>query len=219
MFDNPSPRQLHENTNAIALSATTVKDVDMGDHDAILTEDARAFVADLTRAFRPGADELLRLRRVMQARFDEGDRPRFLPATAEIRAADWKVPAPPADLVDRRVEITGPVDRKMIINALNSGANVFMADFEDSNAPTWDNIVEGQVNLRDAVAGTIRHDDPATGRRYELGARVATLMVRPRGWHLPEKHWLVDGRPAPAALFDFGLFLYHNARALLARGS
>src|SRR5215471_18337667 len=183
MFDNPSPRQLHENTNAIALSATTVKDVDMGDHDAILTEDARAFVADLTRAFRPGADELLRLRRVMQARFDEGDRPRFLPATAEIRAADWKVPAPPADLVDRRVEITGPVDRKMIINALNSGANVFMADFEDSNSPTWQNNLEGQANLRDAIRGTISYTSPE-GKHYELKPSLATLMIRPRGWHL-----------------------------------
>jgi malate synthase len=187
--------------------------------DSILTDGALGFVTDLVRQFQDGVDALLGLRRVLQARFDDGERPCFLPATARIRAADWTVAAAPPDLVDRRVEITGPVDRKMMINALNSGANVFMADFEDSTSPTWENLVAGQVNLRDAVAGTISYDDPKTGRHYALQPRVATLMVRPRGWHLPEKHCLVDGRPAPGALFDFGLYLFHNARRLVAQGS
>ncbi len=172
-------------------------------HDSVLTPDAL----------------LLGLRRAMQARFDGGERPCFLSGTARIRAADWTVAAAPPDLVDRRVEITGPVDRKMMINALNSGANVFMADFEDSTSPTWNNLVAGQANLRDAVAGTISYDDPKTGKHYALQPPVATLMVRPRGWHLPEKHFVVDGRPAPGALFDFGLYLFHNARRLLAQGS
>jgi malate synthase len=188
--------------------------------DEILTPEATALVSDLVRAFRPRVAELLRLRQVMQARFDAGERPRFLPATASVRQGDWKVPPPPADLMNRRVEITGPVDRKMIINALNSGANVFMADFEDSTSPTWENLIQGQLNLRDAVARDIHYRDPASGKAYEVDPRsTTTLMVRPRGWHLPEKHWLVDGQPATGALFDFGLFFFHNARALLARGT
>jgi len=155
----------------------------------------------------------------MQARFDAGHRPRFLPETSSIRESSWSVAPLPADLRDRRVEITGPVDRKMIINALNSGASVFMADFEDSNSPTWANVLDGQTNLMDAVRGTISFDDPDTGKRYRLSERTAVLMVRPRGWHLLETHLDVDGRPAPASLFDFGAFLFHNAKALIAKGT
>jgi len=165
----------------------------------VLTHEALAFVGDLVRRFRPRVEQLLERRREMQRRYDVGERPNFLSATEEIRAGDWTVAPLPPDLQDRRVEITGPVDRKMIINALNSGANVFMADFEDSNSPTWRNVAEGQVNLRDAVEGTIEYAAP-DGRRYRLKDRTAVLMVRPRGWHLLEKHVLVDGKTATAAL-------------------
>ena len=142
----------------------------------------------------------------------------FLSDTASVRAAEWTVAPIPRDLLDRRVEITGPVDRKMIINALNSGASVFMADFEDSNSPTWQNNIEGQFNLRDTVNGTISYVSPE-GKKYELAERIATLMVRPRGWHLDEKHFLVGGNPISASLFDFGLFFFHNAKALIAKGT
>ena len=144
--------------------------------------------------------------------------PQFLPSTADIRNSDWQVAPIPADLLDRRVEITGPVDRKMIINALNSGANVFMADFEDSNSPTWSNVIQGQVNLRDAVRGAITYTSPE-GKLYELCETPAVLMVRPRGWHLVEKHFLIDGEPISASLFDFGLFFFHNAKTLIANGT
>jgi malate synthase len=187
--------------------------------EPLLGPGARAFLDDLVRTFRGRRLQLLERRRQRQARFDAGDRPHFLPDTLTIRAAEWTVARPPHDLVDRRVEITGPVDRKMVINGLNSGASVYMADFEDSTAPTWDNLLRGQQNLRDAVRGDISHQDPRSGKRYKLNAKTATLMVRPRGWHLPEQHYQVDGQVAPASLFDFGLFLYHNARALVARGS
>ncbi len=188
-------------------------------YDRILTPEALAFVGELARRFTPQVGQLLARRRETQARFDTGERPHFHPETAKIREGDWSVAPLPADLLDRRVEITGPVDRKMIINGLNSGASVFMADFEDANAPTWDNVVQGQANLRDAVAGTIRYVQPETGKVYTLAPRTATLMVRPRGWHLPENNVLLEGRPVPAALFDFGLFFYWNARALVAKGS
>ncbi len=184
----------------------------------ILTPAAVAFIASLERELGPRRLELLERRRARQARLDAGERPSFLPETAAVRAAAWQVAPIPADLLDRRVEITGPPERKMLINALNSGARVFMADFEDANSPTWDNCLQGQVNLRDAVAGTIRHVAD-TGRVYQLAPTVATLMVRPRGWHLEEKHVIVDGRPMSAALFDFGLFFFTNARALVAKGS
>src|SRR5215510_8162068 len=187
--------------------------------DRVLTPAAVAFVEGLTRRFRPRIDELLERRRLVQQRYDAGERPTFLAETADIRSREWTVAPIPADLQDRRVEITGPVDRKMIINALNSGASVFMADFEDSNAPTWDNVLLGQRNLMDAVRGTIAYDDPDTGKSYRLGDHVATLMVRPRGWHLWEKHLEVDGRPVPAGLFDFGLFFFHNAKQLVANGT
>ena len=187
--------------------------------DEILTPEALGFVAGLHRSFDRRRLDLLRARIDRQAAFDAGARPDFLAETAGVRDGDWSVSPVPPDLRDRRVEITGPVDRKMIINALNSGASVFMADFEDATAPTWSNLLEGQINLRDANARAIEFDDPRSGRRYELGEDVATLIVRPRGWHLMEKHVLIDGEPASGSLFDFGLYFFHNARTLLDRGS
>ena len=187
--------------------------------EEVLTPEALAFIAGLTRRFAPRVEQILEQRRATQARIDAGERPDFLDATRDIREDHWTVAPLPADLLDRRVEITGPAEPKMVIHGLNSGANAFMADFEDSLSPTWDNVVRGQVVLKQAVEGTIRHVDPATGKEYSLGDRLATLMVRPRGWHLMEKHLEVDGRPIPAALFDFGLFFFHNARRLLAQGS
>jgi malate synthase len=185
----------------------------------VLTPAALAFVAELEREFGPRRRRLLARRRGVQARLDAGERPGFLSETREIRESDWRVAAPPQDLVDRRVEITGPVERKMIINALNSGANVFMADFEDSNAPTFGNQVEGQANLQDAVRRSIRFVQAETGKEYRLAERTATLVVRPRGWHLEERHVLVDGEPCSGALFDFGLHFFHNAAELVARGT
>ena len=188
-------------------------------YDAILSPDALAFVADLTHRFRPRLLELLARRAERQARIDKGGRLDFLPETAAIRAADWRVAPIPSDLRRRTVEITGPVDRKMVINALNSGADAFMADFEDSNAPTWDNNVQGQSNLMDAIRRTIGYTDPASGKEYRLQEKVATLIVRPRGLHLPERHVTLDGSPVPGCLFDFGLYFFHNARALMERGT
>jgi malate synthase len=187
--------------------------------DRVLTAPALAFVEDLTRHFRPGIEALLVRRRDAQARFDAGERPDFPADTADIRSREWHVGSIPADLQDRRVEITGPVDRKMIINALNSGAQVFMADFEDANSPTWANVVGGQANLMDAVRRTITYEQPGTGKRYSLNPEIATLMVRPRGFHLVERHCLVEGRPVPGMLFDFGMFLFHNADALARAGT
>jgi malate synthase len=185
---------------------------------AILTAEAQAFLAELATAFESRRQELLARRRTVQQEIDAGKFPDFLPETAAIRQSEWKVAPIPRDLRDRRVEITGPVDRKMIINALNSGANVFMADFEDSNSPIWNNNIEGQHNLRDAVRGTIEFVSPQ-GKRYAVGSEPATLMVRPRGWHLDEAHFLVDGGPISASLFDFGLFFFHNAATLLSEGT
>ncbi|MGH7529591.1 MAG: malate synthase A [Gemmatimonadales bacterium] len=187
-------------------------------HAKTLTPDALGFVVMLARRFEPFRRDLLARRAARQRLFDAGRLPDFLPQTTAIRAAEWRVAPIPADLLDRRVEITGPADRKMIINALNSGAQVYMADFEDSHAPTWQNNLDGQINLRDAVAGTIEHTGP-DGRHYALQPPVATLMVRPRGWHLVERHVVAGGEPISASLFDFGLFFFHNARALIARGS
>lgn len=184
----------------------------------ILTPAALAFVAKLERTFGERRRELLHRREQRQAAIDQGQMPDFLPETAHIRQSEWTVAPIPSDLQDRRVEITGPVDRKMIINALNSGANVFMADFEDSHSPTWQATIEGQINLRDAIRGTITFTNP-DGKQYQLNEQTATLLVRPRGWHLPEKHVLVDGRPLSASLFDFGLYFFHNAHALIAKGT
>ncbi len=186
--------------------------------EEILTPDALRFVAKIVRKFAVPRDELLRKRVARQAELDVGEMPDFLPETEQVRKSSWKIAPVPKDLEDRRVEITGPVDRKMIINALNSGAKVFMADFEDSHAPEWAATIHGQINLRDAVRGTIRFMNPA-GKVYELRPPVATLLVRPRGWHLSEKHLLVDGKQAPGSLFDFGLYFYHNAKALMEKGS
>src|SRR6266852_7136722 len=186
--------------------------------ERVLTPAALEFIVELQRRFDPRRVELLGARAERQKRLDAGEKPDFLPDTKSIRESEWTVAAIPADLQDRRVEITGPVDRKMIINALNSGANVFMADFEDSNSPTWNNNIEGQHNLRDAVRGTIRYESPE-GKRYQVGPNPATLFVRPRGWHLDEKHFLVDGKPISASLFDFGLYFFHNVRSLIAHGT
>ncbi len=188
-------------------------------YDEILTPDALRFVASLQRAFGARREELLARRVEVQRRIDAGVLPDFLPETAGIRKSEWKVAPIPRGLEDRRVEITGPVDRKMIINALNSGASVFLADFEDANSPTWANCVEGQLNLRDAVDGTIAYTAPETGREYRLNAKTAVLMVRPRGWHLLEKHLFVDGKPCPGSLFDFGLHFFHCGKRLLAKGA
>jgi len=189
-------------------------------YDTILTSEAVVFLAELHRKFESTRRSLLAAREHRQAQLDSGKLPDFLPETADVRKGNWTGPSRiPADLADRRVEITGPVDRKMVINALNSGAKVFMADFEDSSAPTWDNMVQGQLNLRDAVNQTITFS--AGNKSYKLrpAKELATLMVRPRGWHLPEAHVLVDGDVMSGSLFDFGLYFFHNAKNLLQRGS
>ena len=187
---------------------------------AVLTTDALVFVADLVERFAPSIRELLAVRAGRRARLERGEeRLDFLPETRAIREAAWTVAPAPHDLRRRIVEITAPVDRKMMINAFNSGADVFMADFEDACAPTWRNIIDGQVNLRDAVRGAIAFDDPATGKSYRLSRKRATLVVRPRGLHLNERHLLLDGEPVPAALVDFGLYFFHNAHALIDRGT
>jgi malate synthase len=184
----------------------------------ILTPDAREFLNDLARTFENRRQELLARREVRQKEIDAGQLPDFLPETAQVRESEWIVAPIPQDLLDRRVEITGPVDRKMIINALNSGASVFMADFEDSNSPTWQNNLEGQANLCDAVNGTISYVSPE-GKQYDLNPKVATLLVRPRGWHLNQRHYLVDGKPISGSLFDFGLYFFHNAKSLMKKGT
>jgi malate synthase len=185
---------------------------------AILTPDALALVAKLHREFNARRLDLLRQRVKMQSELDEGRLPDFLSETRSIRQENWKVAPIPVDLQDRRVEITGPTDRKMVINALNSGAKVFMADFEDANAPIWANMVEGQANLRDAVRREISFQSPE-GKEYRLKEKTAVLFVRPRGWHLHEKHVVVDGEPVSGGLFDFGIYLFHNSKELVKRGS
>jgi len=184
----------------------------------ILTPEAVAFAVKLQRAFGRRRAELLQLRDKRQAEFDAGKLPDFLPETAAVREGDWTCAPVGADIQDRRVEITGPVDRKMIINALNSGAQVFMADFEDANTPRWDNNIDGHINLRDAIRRRIDYVSPE-GKAYKLKDKLATLFVRPRGWHLPEKHVTVDGAPISGGIFDFALYFFHNAKELVARGS
>ncbi|MDQ3019733.1 MAG: malate synthase A [Bacteroidota bacterium] len=184
----------------------------------ILSDDALNFISRLEIKFRNKRKELLERRIETQKKINSGIMPDFLDGTIEIRNSEWKVAEIPKDLNDRRVEITGPVDRKMIINALNSGANVFMADFEDSNSPTFKNNIEGQINLRDAIYGTISFTN-SEGKEYKLNEKTATLMVRPRGWHLEEKNVLIDGVPFSASIFDFGLFFFHNAKKLISKGS
>lgn len=185
----------------------------------ILSPAAMEFLLQLHRRFNAKRKVLLELREKKQQDIENGKEPNFLAETAEIRNGDWKVGPIPEDLLDRRVEITGPVDRKMIINALNSGANVFMADFEDSNSPSWENVMDGQINLRDAINKSIHFENPKTGKQYKLNEQTATLMVRPRGWHLEEKHLEVDGEPMSGSLVDFGLFFFHNASQLIEMGS
>jgi malate synthase len=184
----------------------------------VLSPDGLAFVERLHRQFEPIRQSLLKRRAERQSAFDLGALPDFLPETAGVRAGDWKVAPAPPDLEKRWVEITGPVERKMMINALNSGASVFMADFEDSLSPTWSNVVAGQANLIDAVRGRLGFTSP-DGKAYRLNETVATLLVRPRGWHLVEKHVTVDGEPVSASLFDFGLYVFHNAKERLSRGT
>jgi malate synthase len=183
----------------------------------ILTPDALAFVAKLHRAFAPRRQELLAKRAARQQEFDAGVLPDFLAETKAIRTRDWTIAPQPQDLLDRRVEITGPTDRKMVINALNSGASTFMADFEDANCPTWFNMIDGQINLRDAIRRTISFEQ--NGKQYRLNDRTAVPIPRPRGWHLDEKHVRVDGQPVSGGMFDFALLCFHNAKELLARGS
>jgi malate synthase len=186
--------------------------------ERVLTTEAMNFVADLHEKFNKRRIELLQQRQKRQKKIDQGLLPDFLPETAHIRESDWKIAPTPADLQDRRVEITGPVDRKMIINALNSGASTFMADFEDSHAPTWVGTVQGQINLMDTVSGTISYTNPE-GKDYQLNEQTAVLIVRPRGWHLDEKHVHINDDTLCASIFDFGLFFYHNAHKLITKGT
>ncbi len=189
-----------------------------GPHAEILTPGALHFFCELQRAFNARRLELLADRKLRQKSLDAGELPNFPAETKSIREGDWRVDPVPGDLQNRRVEITGPVDRKMVINALNSGANCFMADFEDSNSPTWAGTIDGQINMRDAIRGTIEFQNPE-GKTYKLNPQTATLLVRPRGWHLTEKHVRVDGHPASGSLFDFALFAFHNAKYRVAHNS
>ncbi len=184
----------------------------------ILSDEALQFIAALVREFRGEREQIFVRRNLVQSRLDVGELPDFLQETEHVRVGDWKIASVPDDLQDRRVEITGPVDRKMVINAFNSGANMYMADFEDSHSPTWEATIDGQINMRDAVVGSIEFTN-AKGKQYQLAERTAVLLVRPRGWHLLEKHVLVDGQPASASIFDFALFFFHNAQNLLSKGS
>lgn len=184
----------------------------------VLTPEAIAFVEKLSKEFEPRRQALLERRRKVQEEIDQGKLPDFLPETRKIRESQWTVAPIPKDLLDRRVEITGPIDRKMVINALNSGANMFMADFEDSHAPTWEGTIQGQTNLYDAVRRTLTFKSPE-GKEYKLNDKIATLLVRPRGWHLSEKHFKVDGKPVSGGIFDFGLYFFHNAKELMKRGT
>jgi malate synthase len=209
---------LSKQTNLDLPSGCSVTGTVRPGFETILTREALEFVVELTRKFAPRVEELLARRAERQKEIDAGKLPDFLPQTHAIREREWHVTSIPADLQDRRVEITGPTDRKMIINALNSGAKVFMADCEDSMTPTWDNVVQGQMNLRDAVARRIDFTSPE-GKQYKLHPKIAALIVRPRGWHLYEKHILVDGKQVPGAFVDFGLYIFHNHAELKARGT
>ena len=204
---------------ATQVEYSTAKDPELAEaENIILNADAVKFITELQRRFGERRRDLLEKRAARQKAIDGGELPAFLPETAEIRKSNWSVAPIPRDLLDRRIEITGPVDRKMIINALNSGAKVYMADFEDSNSPTWANNISGQLNLLHAVRGEIEYLGPE-GKQYSLNANPAVLFVRPRGWHLVEKHFLLNGEPVSGSLFDFGLYFFHNAKALIAKGS
>ncbi len=205
--------------SALPYGIHLTRPIEGADRESILTAEALEFVAKLERTFRQRRNDILRLREARQSRIDGGELPDLLAETASIRNSDWKISPVPKDLQDRRVEITGPAgDRKMVINAFNSGASLYMADFEDANSPTWENTIGGQVNMRGAVNRSIRFTNE-NGKAYRLNDNIAVLKVRPRGWHLDEKHMLVDGETVSGALFDFGLFFFHNARMLLDRGS
>ncbi|MEZ5841727.1 MAG: malate synthase A [Hyphomicrobiales bacterium] len=206
-------------TSRSAPDGINIRAADAPRHNEILTAEALAFIAELHRQFDDTRRRLLTLRTARQRVFDAGGPPDFLPETRHVREGDWRVAPIPADLQDRRVEITGPVDRKMIINALNSGARVFMADFEDATAPTWSNLIEGQINLRDRWRNRLDFTDEVSGKSYKIGANPAVLIIRPRGWHLEERHLEVDGRPVSGSLVDFGLYLFHNVERLMAAGS
>ena len=211
-------------TATITKTSSAIKDIQIkgelrDGYDEILTPEAQTFLLKLHQLFNPRRKDLLLRRNERQIAINLGKLPNFLPNTREIRETKWKVAPLPADLLDRRVEITGPVDRKMIINALNSGAKVFMADLEDSNTPSWKNNMDGQINLRDAVNRTITYTNLKNGKFYQLKEKTATLMVRPRGWHLEEKHLKVNGENMSGSLVDFGLYFFHNAKKLIAHGS
>ncbi|GMU72388.1 MAG: malate synthase [Burkholderiales bacterium] len=214
----PTPRWNPDMTKPAYAPGIDITGRITSEYAEVLTPSALAFAAKLERAFGPRRAELMALRAARQAEFDAGKLPDFLPETRAVREGNWTCAPVPADIVDRRVEITGPVDRKMIVNALNSGANVFMADFEDANTPRWDNNVQGQINLRDAIRRRIDFTTPE-GKAYKLAAKTAVLFVRPRGWHLPEKHVTIDGRAISGGLFDFAIYAFHNAKELVARGS
>ncbi len=203
-----------ESTSTLEINA-----VSRDRYETILSEDALAFVADLELRFGERRTALMQARTERQKRFDAGELPDFLPETKDIRENDWKILGTPENLKDRRVEITGPVDRKMMINAFNSGANVFMTDFEDASAPVWENMIDGQLNLYDYARDQLEFTDPKSGKEYQMGKNAAVLKVRPRGWHMLEGHALLDGEPVSASLFDFGLYIFHNAKALLAKGT
>ena len=216
--DDPVMMEVMKTQAAPAKAQIQTKSEPQGDQARILTKEATDFLAAMSALFEARRQELLAQRKVRQQEIDAGKLPDFLPETASIRDREWTVAPIPMDLQDRRVEITGPVDRKMVINALNCGANVFMADFEDANSPTWHNNLDGQVNLQDAIRRTISFESPE-GKSYRLNDKIATLLVRPRGWHLDEKHFLVDGKPISGAFFDFGLYFFHNAKELMQRGT
>ncbi|MBL7739261.1 MAG: malate synthase A [Chitinophagaceae bacterium] len=209
----------HPATRYITPEGMTIRAPFRSEYKEILTEEALYFIRALHLRFNTHRKTLLAERAAIQEKIDQGWKPCFLPETAVIRDSEWLIAPVPDDMKDRRVEITGPVDRKMIINALNSGANIFMADFEDSNSPNWNNVIGGQVNLRDAISRTISFVNPENGKEYRLNEKVATLFVRPRGWHLEEKHIEVDGEPVSGSLLDFGLYFFHNAKTLLKKGS
>ena len=204
--------------NDIASNSLELKAAPEAGQEFILNESACKFIATLVKNFGPELEQLLQQRERQQAEYDSGKQPEFPPETAQTREADWRVADIPAGVLDRRTEITGPVSRKMVINALNSGAQVYMADFEDSTAPTWNNVIDGQVNLHDAIRRQIDFTAP-NGKAYKLAEITAVLMVRPRGLHLPERHILLDGQPVPGCLVDFGLYLYHNHAALADSGT
>lgn len=214
---NPSSQKRSRNPEMSIPAGVRIRGPMRPEFEKIFTRDALEFVAELERKFRPRVKYILKCREEQQARYDAGELPSFDPATKAIREGEWTCSSPPAAIADRRGGITGPVERKMIINALNCGAKMFMADFEDSLAPTWDNIISGQINLRDAVNRTITYEDKARNKTYKLNSKTAALLVRPRGWHLQESHIEIDGEPATGALIDFGFYFFHNHASYRAK--